>query len=286
MDSLITDIEMSMMTNQASAKKDVAAAVGEYYLVSISDCWFRVRVVEINYETNQCQCFFIDIGDSEQLALDQLYRCEPQYLDLPAQAICFTLEGLEDFSENPTAKHILGQRINHRVLIGMILSKREEYEQAEQRDGIGSSSLKVVLYDTSSAEDEVVNPILLQQICKSMPVPELNRKSVNYVSITYVDDQGDVYCQKDGAMNYIQVGVAALRVRSVVLGVSHLVVTLDRGSVKGVELLSVRCAVVQFLLLFYCLIAPLVDWAIARFGVLRSVCLDCFWAVHLRYNAF
>ncbi|XP_050080020.1 uncharacterized protein LOC126567776 [Anopheles maculipalpis] len=204
MDSLITDIEMSMMNGQANAKKDGTAAVGEYYLVSISDCWFRVRVVEINYETNQCQCFFIDIGDNEQISLDQLYRCEPQYLDLPAQAICFTLEGLEDFSENPTAKHILGQRINHRVLIGMILSKREEYEQTERRDGIGSSSLKVVLYDTSSAEDEVVNPILLQQICKSMPVPELNRKSVNYVSITYVDDQGDVYCQKDGAMNYIQ----------------------------------------------------------------------------------
>uniref|UniRef100_A0A182YAV2 Tudor domain-containing protein 7 n=1 Tax=Anopheles stephensi TaxID=30069 RepID=A0A182YAV2_ANOST len=204
MDSLITDIEMSMMSEQESAKRDVTAAVGEYYLVSISDCWFRVRVVEINYETNQCQCFFIDIGDSEQIALDQLYRCEQQYLDLPAQALCFTLEGLEDFSENPTAKQILGQRINHRVLIGMILSRREEYEQSERRDGIGSSSLKVVLYDTSSAEDEVVNPILLQQICKSMPVPELNRKAVNYVSITYVDDQGDVYCQLDGAMNYIQ----------------------------------------------------------------------------------
>uniref|UniRef100_A0A182WDR6 Tudor domain-containing protein 7 n=1 Tax=Anopheles minimus TaxID=112268 RepID=A0A182WDR6_9DIPT len=204
MDTLITDIEMSMMSGQADAKKDVTAAVGEYYLVSISDCWFRVRVVEINYETNQCQCFFIDIGDSEQIALDQLHRCEPQYLDLPAQAICFTLEGLEDFSENPSAKHILGQRINHRVLIGMILSKREEYERTERNEGIGSGSLKVVLYDTSSTEDEVVNPILLQQICKSMPVPELNRKSVNYVSITYVDDQGDVYCQKDGAMNYIQ----------------------------------------------------------------------------------
>ncbi|XP_052903294.1 uncharacterized protein LOC128310642 [Anopheles moucheti] len=204
MDTLITDIEMSMMGGQADGKKDVTAAVGEYYLVSISDCWFRVRVVEINYETNQCQCFFIDIGDSEQIALDQLYRCEPHYLELPAQAICFTLEGLEDFSENPTAKHILGQRINHRVLIGMILSKREEHERTERIDGIGSGSLKVVLYDTSSAEDEVVNPILLQQICKAMPVPELNRKSVNYVSITYVDDQGDVYCQKDGAMNYIQ----------------------------------------------------------------------------------
>uniref|UniRef100_A0A182RLS6 Tudor domain-containing protein 7 n=1 Tax=Anopheles funestus TaxID=62324 RepID=A0A182RLS6_ANOFN len=204
MDTLITDIEMSMMSGQANAKKDVTAAVGEYYLVSISDCWFRVRVVEINYETNQCQCFFLDIGDSEQIALDQLHRCEPQYLDLPAQAICFTLEGLEDFSENPTAQHILGQRINHRVLIGMILSKREEHERTERIDGIGSGSLKVVLYDTSSAEDEVVNPILLQQICKAMPVPELNRKSVNYVSITYVDDQGDVYCQKDGAMNYIQ----------------------------------------------------------------------------------
>uniref|UniRef100_A0A182QFJ7 Tudor domain-containing protein 7 n=1 Tax=Anopheles farauti TaxID=69004 RepID=A0A182QFJ7_9DIPT len=204
MDTLITDIEMSMMGDQTKAKMDVVAAVGEYYLVSISDCWFRVRVIEVNYETNQCQCFFIDIGDNEQIALDQLYRCEPQYLELPAQAICFTLEGLEDFSENPIAKHVLGQRINHRVLIGMILTKREEFEKVEHSGGIVASSLKVVLYDTSSAEDEVVNPILLQQICKSMPVPELNRKSVNYVSITYVDDQGDVYCQKDGAMNYIQ----------------------------------------------------------------------------------
>ncbi|XP_053677129.1 uncharacterized protein LOC128727257 [Anopheles nili] len=204
MDSLITDIEMSMMTNQTKAKKDVVAAVGEYYLVSISDCWFRVRVVEVNYESNQCQCFFIDIGDNEEIGLDQLHRCDPQYLELPAQALCFTLEGLEDFSENPISKHILEQRINHRVLIGSILTKRDEYEKAEQSAGIGSSSLKVVLYDTSTAEDEIVNPILLQKICKSMPVPELNRKSVNYVSITYVDDQGDVYCQLDGSMNYIQ----------------------------------------------------------------------------------
>ncbi|ETN63108.1 hypothetical protein AND_005180 [Anopheles darlingi] len=198
------EYSMSMLSNPPTAD-DSVGAVGEYYLVCITDCWYRVRVDEISYESNQCQCFLIDIGERDQFALDQLYRCDPKYLQLPGQAICFTLEGLEDFSENPKAKHHLDSLISGRVFIGGILTKREEYEEAEQVGGVGTGLLKLALYDTSKEEEDVLmNPIILKHICDDTPLPELNRKTVNYVNISHVDDQGDVYCTKDGAMSYIQ----------------------------------------------------------------------------------
>ncbi|XP_058064862.1 uncharacterized protein LOC131214511, partial [Anopheles bellator] len=203
MDALITDIEMSMMSDQQKADESMAA-VGEYYLVSVTDCWYRVRVDEINYENKQCQCFFIDIGEKEQMALDQLYQCDPKFLELPGQAKRFTLEGLEDFCDNPKAKLHLDALISGRVFIGEILTKREEYEEAEQASGIGSGQLKLALYDTSSDHDVLLNPIVLKHICDDTPEPALNRKNVNAVTISYIDDQGDVYCQMVGTMDYIQ----------------------------------------------------------------------------------
>ncbi|KFB51179.1 hypothetical protein ZHAS_00019439 [Anopheles sinensis] len=203
MDALITDIEMSMLNCQPKAE-ELVAAVGEYYLVVITDCWYRVRVDEINYEANQCQCFFIDIGEREQLALDALYPCDPKYLQLPGQAKCFSLDGLEDFSEYPKGKHHLQDLLAGRVFIAQVLTKREDYEAAEQSDGPGTCTLKLMLYDTSTQNDVLLNPIILTRICDDTPTPELNLKVVNYVTISYVDDQGDVYCQKAGNMKYIQ----------------------------------------------------------------------------------
>ncbi|XP_052870503.1 tudor domain-containing protein 7B-like [Anopheles cruzii] len=203
MDTLITDIEMAMMSAQPKADES-EAAVGEYLLASVTDCWYRVRVDEINYDTNECQCFFIDIGDKEQIPLDQLYQCDPKYLELPGQAKRFTLEGLEDFSENPKAKLHLDALISGRVFIGEILTKREEYEEVEQASGIGSGQLKLALYDTSSDHDVLLNPVILKHICDDTPEPALNRKDVNAVTISYIDDQGDVYGQLVGTMEYLQ----------------------------------------------------------------------------------
>lgn len=64
----------------------------------------------------------------------------------------------------------------------------------------------MMLYDTSSEDDVNLNEILLKHICDDTPVPELQRKGgVTTVMITFVDDEGNVYCQlKDTAMTYIQ----------------------------------------------------------------------------------
>lgn len=196
MDALSTEIELQMMDESRNAKPK-AVAVGEYYLVSIMDCWHRIRADEIDYESNTAICFFIDLGELEKVALDEIYVCDPRFLELPAQSVCFTLDKLEDFGENPKAKPHLDNLICGKVCIGHILTTKEEYEKYD--------TIKMMLYDTSSEEDLNLNEIILKHICDDTPVPELQRKGVTTVMITFVDDDGNVYVQiKDNAMVYIQ----------------------------------------------------------------------------------
>ncbi|XP_019536103.2 tudor domain-containing protein 7A isoform X2 [Aedes albopictus] len=203
MDSLITDIELSMMGNDK--RKPSSVTIGEYYLVQTPDCWYRVRIDEIDCNNNQSVCFFIDVGEWERVALDDIYVCDAKYLHLPGQSLCFSLDGLEDFGENPKAKPHLDNLISGKVCIGEILTPRNEYEKDRELISVGDVRIKMILYDTSSDEDVNLNPVILKHICDDTPMPELNKKGVTTVVVTHVDDSGDVYCQlKDDAMVYIQ----------------------------------------------------------------------------------
>ncbi|XP_055535044.1 tudor domain-containing protein 7B [Wyeomyia smithii] len=200
-DTLVTDIELYMMDEKPKPKNII---VGEYYLVCPDDCWFRVRAEELDSGENICLCFFIDIGDWERVSLDDLYACKAEYLELPAQSICFTLHGLEDFGEHPKSKPHLNNLICGKVCIGEILTTQEDYEKCEE-SAAGDARIQTILFDTSSEEDINLSFVILKQMCDDMPVPELDRKNINSVIITHVDEVGDEYCQlKDGGMVYIQ----------------------------------------------------------------------------------
>ncbi|XP_055625741.1 tudor domain-containing protein 7B [Toxorhynchites rutilus septentrionalis] len=202
MDIQTTDIELSMMGEMKPKPKTIA--VGEYYLVSITDCWYRVRVEEIDFENNNCSCFFIDIGEWERVSLDEIYVCDAKYLELPGQSVCFTLDGLEDFGENPKAKPHLNDLLNGKVCISEILTSEEEHEK-DSKNNLNEARIRMILYDTSFDEDINLNSMLLKHICDDTPAPELDRKCVTTVSITHVDEIGNVYCYvKDLAMVYIQ----------------------------------------------------------------------------------
>lgn len=219
MDALITDIELSMMG--CEKRKPSIVAIGEYYLVSTTDCWYRVRVEGIDSDNDQCVCFFIDIGEWENVALGEMYVCDAKYLSLPGQSVCFTLDGLEDFGENPKVKTHLDNLISGKVCIGEILSQQNEYEKDGDNADLGDARIKMILYDTSSDEDINLNPVILKHICDDMPKPELDRKGVSTVVVTHVDDFGDVYCQlKDDAIVYIQKLINNL-IKSNVLETKH-----------------------------------------------------------------
>lgn len=209
----MNDIDVYMLTDK---KRPISIVCGQIYLLSISECWQRVRVEEINKENGKCLCFFIDFGDEEWHTMEQLYICEPKFLILPPQAICFSLFGLEDFAENPNAKKHL-DTLNGRSLVAEILTKKETYENfnndnnsSQSGNNInkngGITKIQCVLYDTSTNEDINLNPLILNQISDDTQPPELKRTGVNNVNITHIHENGEIYLQiRNMELQYVQV---------------------------------------------------------------------------------
>lgn len=199
---MTTDIELSMMTDKICA---LNVNFGHIYLVSVSECWYRVRIEQIDVEQSRCRCFFIDLGDEEWYSLEQIYVCENRFLKVPPQAITLSLSGLEDFAENPRSKSHLEEILSGKILVGEVFTKMEEYAVQEESDTF-DPRIEVVLYDTSSEEDINLNPLILETICVNTPAPHLDYKGVTYVNVTHVNDNGVVFCQvKNNDLHYVQV---------------------------------------------------------------------------------
>lgn len=202
MDSIITDIELSLLTDKKQAEQIV---VGKIYLVSITECWYRVRVDKNDYAKNRCHCFFIDVGDEDWFAMDEIFVCDPKFQKFPAQAICFSLIGLEDFAGNPHAAHQIDEMLANKVLIGEILTKSDDYIAQDKSNDL-QAKIQIELYDTSSQDDVRLNPLILDKICENTVEPVLDRKKMNLVYISHVSDNGDIYCllqQSRNSLHYI-----------------------------------------------------------------------------------
>lgn len=203
MDNLIVDIELDLMQ---SRQRPAQLLVGHIYLVVVSECTYRVRIARNDFEANRCLCFYVDVGDEEWVAMDEIYVCKPQFLRFPAQAICLSLFGLEDCAENPIAPQHLVEQLLNKTLIGDVASRRDDYEQQEASADV-AAKVVVALYDTSSEEDVQLNSLILERICAHSQPPQLDLTGVTNVVISHVTDGGDVYCQPltmTGGIHYVQ----------------------------------------------------------------------------------
>lgn len=203
MDSLIVDIELDQMVNR---KKPDTIKVGHIYLICALECLHRVRIDHNDMEKKRCLCFYIDNGDEEWFLMDEIYECKPEFVKFPAQAICLSLFGLEDFAENPNAKQHLDAVLLSKTLIGDVASTQDEFEQQDSSDYI-AAKVQIALYDTSSEEDVNLNPIILDKICADCIEPTFQPNSLTNVFISHVATNGDVYCQlrgTSGGVHYVQ----------------------------------------------------------------------------------
>lgn len=191
MDSLLTDIELDLFTNRKVAE---TLKIGTIYLVLIAECYHRVRIEKIDSPENQALCFYIDIGDQEWFPCNEIYECDNKFIEFPAQAICFSLFGLEDFAENPNAKQHVEECLAGKSLIAEILTKENEYTTQMKSTDL-DAKIQIILYDTSSEEDVQLNPMILEKICEKTVAPQLERSKFNPVYISYISDSGDIHCQ-------------------------------------------------------------------------------------------
>lgn len=159
MDDLMTTIEHAMATKKMKPKK---ITTGEYYLVEVDECWHRVRVEKIERAEGACQCFFVDIGGTSSVPIDKIYSCSPGYLKLPSQAVQFSLQGLQDISDdNSSVEAYLQEHVSGKILIADVHTAKHEYEANDDDPaGCRDKPIRITLYDTSTDENVDINAVL------------------------------------------------------------------------------------------------------------------------------
>ncbi|XP_073844364.1 tudor domain-containing protein 7 tapas isoform X3 [Musca autumnalis] len=198
--ALMNDIEVFMANKK---ERPVSITRKNIYLVSINDCWHRIRVEELDKSKASCLCFFIDFGDADWLPVDQLFICETHFLRLPAQAVPFSLYGLEDFEGNPAGRKCLDDLLPTKSVVGKVFTKESEFYDTESKC---NGKIQVVLFDTSTQEDINLNHQLSNMICKETMPPELNQNTVTNTFVSHVSDNGDIFVQvKSPELKYVQV---------------------------------------------------------------------------------
>lgn len=194
MDAMMTDIELCMISDQ---KKAQVIELRRFYLVTTASCWYRVRCQQMDFENNRALCFFIDIGEEEWFKMDQLFVCDPKFMELPPQVLMFSLYGLEGFEDNPHAKPHLEKVLAGKTAVAEVISRQDEYEEGQK--------IKALLFDTSGEEDVNLVELLLEEICAATPPPQLERSGVTDVKISHISDEGDIFCQiRNSGISYIQ----------------------------------------------------------------------------------
>lgn len=62
--------------------------VGGYYVTLIDDDFVRTRILEVNDEKNEINCFLIDFGDELIVPKEKIYEIKREFAKDQAQVIC------------------------------------------------------------------------------------------------------------------------------------------------------------------------------------------------------
>lgn len=182
-----------MMSNK---ERPSEIKLNHIYLTSISECWHRIKVIEIN-EKNECNVICIDNGDFEWISFEDIYMCKPEFLIIAPQAFKISLFGLEEFENDPNfSQQSLFEPLIYKSLVAEVMMSKDFWD-------MNKSKIKAILYDTSTDEDINLNEFLMNSILQSVSAPTLNQKDSNQVIVTNVGEDG-IYCQLAKSAVYIQ----------------------------------------------------------------------------------
>ncbi|KAH8401520.1 hypothetical protein KR009_006093 [Drosophila setifemur] len=174
----------------------------ELYLVEIREGWNRVRVLFVDAEQRSCRCHFVDFGDVAQFEFEELFQCPPQFLILPAQAICLSMYALDKFEDHPHALPVLLAELDAQTVVARVLTTSKQFQElgATPQGWVDKNKrracLVATLYDTSTAEDIHLNDLVASRITKSTPAPSLSDEKTivktTPVLVSHITDDGDL----------------------------------------------------------------------------------------------
>ena len=172
-------------------KEDVVAAQ-----FTLDDSWYRAIIRDINMAENHADIFYFDYGNSETVATDRLRELKPEFLRLPAQAINFSLYGV-DVNRQWTSTE-------EARLESLILNKGLELTVVEKNSSTGSPMVKLI--DKMAEDTDILQLLSLTdgQTENPHPTPNLSgykklhlkAGSQILVQITYGNSPVDFFCQQ------------------------------------------------------------------------------------------
>ncbi|XP_055327023.1 uncharacterized protein LOC129580537 [Sitodiplosis mosellana] len=159
---------------------------------------YRIQVKKFDNEKKSALCFYIDDGFEEWLSLLdssdlKFYQIPRELMQIPPQAIQFSLFNLEDFAENSVAQGEVVRCLSDKQFLAKIKSTKEQYEAQLEANSI--AKVNVMLFDVSKEEDVNMNKEILGNICAKLRPPQLEQNQSTVVHVTHVADIGNIYCR-------------------------------------------------------------------------------------------
>lgn len=163
---------------------------------------YRVQVQEIDDTQKMALCVYIDDGYEEWLSFDlddtekpktlKIYRIPRELLNIPPQAIHFSLFNLEDFADNQYAKDEIIKHLRDKECLVKPKTTQSQYEMQQLVES--NATINAMFYDINASVDILMNKRILENVCGKFHVPQLEEnKTVVYV--THINETGDIYCR-------------------------------------------------------------------------------------------
>lgn len=180
--------------------------IGGIYLVNDSTGWNRIRVDGIDSFNSEFKCFFIDRGQRKVLQRSKMFFCPSEFLALPAQAIRFSIDGLEEYTEHPYAADILTEYFKHDGLKKFVVRSCDANAQT-QLAIIPAEFFAIVDGKAISCAEELLNAIT-----DATPKPSFKKNVPVSSRVSHVSDSGIVYFQLDHrSLRYINDSIQMLK---------------------------------------------------------------------------
>ncbi|KAF2355878.1 Tudor domain [Trinorchestia longiramus] len=175
-EELVTRMELHYF-DEENCTAPPSVYLGHYYVLRHHETWFRVLVVGVT--ESSVSALFVDHGETEEVAREDVFELAQQFMNLPCQYVKASLSDLEGICCAPLTSAL------HTKVLGQTFSATVTSR---------SPAIKVVLYDTSGPERVNINEQLMQVVPESFIKPQLPQVGgIAEVFVTAVHDNGRVF---------------------------------------------------------------------------------------------
>jgi tudor domain-containing protein 1/4/6/7 len=147
---------------------------------SQDNVWYRVRVDAVS--KSKCKVFFVDFGNSEEVELNDMAACPPEFRTLPVLAIRCALYGMNDYKWSSQALDILREFTVNHLLEASIVSDSNQTSPVVQL--VNKSDGTLVSAKFEEKYRSTVSSLIPLRRCQ---VSEINSPSSFYIQ--YVEQE-------------------------------------------------------------------------------------------------